>query len=203
MGGCKVRGEYPIPASLTSQNHSNLGLCLDTAHFPLAPDYGWDPVTGKGWTESQFQDMLERIRQVPGDKIFYVELADVLTPVTPLGKGSDFDAWREKAQSPRGDRFVWAVCGRPVPLIGKDAGRSIRSKDDMGGARVVESVSAILSTGYKGEYEAADKLILIGPFMYEMFEAISMEDSAIDVPYVYAEACAKSARLLDSALLEK
>jgi sugar phosphate isomerase/epimerase len=132
------------------QNHPNLGLCLDTAHFPLAPAYGWDPVTGKGWTDTQYWAMLQRIRQVPGDKIFYVELSDVLTPIVPLGQGSPFDEWRTKANSPRGDGFVWAICGRPVPLVGRDAGRAVRSEDDMGGARVVESVQAILSTGFRG-----------------------------------------------------
>ena len=92
-----------------------------------------------------------RRKQGPGEKVFYVELSDVLKPVGPLGKGSPVDEWREKAQSTRGDSFVWAVCGRPVPLVGRDAGRQVASEDDMGGARVVQSVKAILSTGYKGQ----------------------------------------------------
>lgn len=96
--------------------------------------------------------MLDRIRKVPGDKIFYVELSDVLKPVTPLWQGSPFDAWGKAANSPRGDSFVWAICGRPVPLIGKDAGRSVKTEDDMGGARVISSLKAILETGFKGEF---------------------------------------------------
>ena len=95
--------------------------------------------------------MIERMKRVPGDKIFYVELSDVLKPVIPLGKGSPYDEWREKTQSPRGDSFVWAICGRPVPLVGRDAGRQVKGEDDMGGARVVETLKAILSTGFKGE----------------------------------------------------
>jgi len=94
--------------------------------------------------------MLDRLRSVPAEKIFYVELADVLEPVVPLGQGSPFDAWREKAQSPRGDSFVWAICARPVPLIGRDAGRGVKSEKDMGGAHVIDTVQAVLSTGWRG-----------------------------------------------------
>ena len=132
------------------QDHPNLGLCLDVAHFPLAPSYGWDPITGEGWTEADYEKMIARLRAVPAEKIFYVELSDVLKPDPPLGQGSDFDAWREENRPLRGDSFVWVICARPVPFVGKNAGRSIKSDDDMGGARVVESIKAILSTGFKG-----------------------------------------------------
>ena len=135
------------------QDHPNLGLCLDVAHFPLAPSYGWDPLTGKGWTEADYEKMLTRLRTVPAEKIFYVELSDVLKPDPPLGQGSDFDAWREKNQPPRGDNFVWVICGRPVPFVGRNAGKSIKSDKDMGGGRVVESIKAILSTGFQGMYD--------------------------------------------------
>jgi sugar phosphate isomerase/epimerase len=148
-----TRGQYCLIARdfcLIFQDHPNLGLCIDTAHPPLARKYGWDATTGEGWTDSSYADMLSRLRSVPADKIFYVELADVLKPVVPLGKGSPFDEWREKAKSPRGDSFVWAICGRPVPLIGKDAGRGVVNEDDMGGAHVVETLKAVLSTGWRG-----------------------------------------------------
>jgi hypothetical protein len=134
------------------QNHPNLGLCLDVAHFPLAPSYGWDPLTGAGWTESDYEKMIARLRTIPAEKIFYVELSDVLKPVIPLGQGSDFDAWREKNRPARGDTFVWVICGRPVPFVGRNAGKSVKSDNDMGGGRVLESVKAILSTGFKGVY---------------------------------------------------
>jgi len=148
-GGCSDG----IPAhGLTMQNHPNLGLCLDTAQFPLAKEYGWDPQTGKGWSEEQYQAMLDRIRQVPGDKIFYVELSDVIAPTTaaPLYAGSRYDNWARTTSSTRNDRFIWAICGRPVPLIGLNAGQGVKVEADMGGARVVETLQAILSTGYKG-----------------------------------------------------
>jgi hypothetical protein len=147
-----------------AQDHPNLGLCLDTAQFPLAREYGWDPVTGSasGWTTEQSTACLERLKTVPAEKIFYVEISDVLAPTVPLGKGSAFDAWRSRTQSPRGDVFVWAICGRPVPLVGKDAGRSVRSQEDYGGARVVDALSAILSTGYRGESGAIEVSEAIG-----------------------------------------
>lgn len=124
---------------------------MDTAQFPLAKSYGWDPQTGEGWTERQYQAMLERIRDIPGEKIFYVEISDVIAPTNPLHSGSRYDEWAETSTTTRNDRFIWAICGRPVPLVGRNAGNGIETKDDMGGARVVETLQAILSTGYKGK----------------------------------------------------
>jgi hypothetical protein len=134
------------------QDHPNLGLCLDVAHFPLAPSYGWNPNTGQGWTDSEYEKMIGRLRTVPAEKIFYVEVSDVLKPIVPLGQGSEFDTWREKNDTSRGDIFVWTICARPVPFVGKNAGRSAMSEDDMGGGRVLESIKAILDTGFKGAY---------------------------------------------------
>lgn len=92
--------------------------------------------------------MLSRLRAVPSEKIFYVELADVVPPTTALGKGSRFDEWRAKANSPRGDTFVWATCGRCLPEVGTDAGRG----GEKGGARVAEALRAILETGFDGRF---------------------------------------------------
>lgn len=92
--------------------------------------------------------MLGRLRAVPADKIFYVELSDVVPVNTALGKGSRFDEWRIKANSPRGDTFVWAACGRCLPEVGSDAGRG----GEKGGARVAEALKAILDTGFNGAY---------------------------------------------------
>jgi hypothetical protein len=94
--------------------------------------------------------MLQRLRKLPAEKIVYVELSDVLAPVPPLYKGSLFDQWAEETKHPRGDCFMWAMCGRPLPLVGRDAGRKLNSANDMGGARVVEVLKAIFETGYKG-----------------------------------------------------
>ncbi len=131
-------------------DHPNLGLCYDTAHPPLAPRYGWNPTTGEGWTDTQFGEMLDRLRQVPGDKIAYVELSDVLAPAVPLHAGSAFDDWHSAKGHPRGDGFVWAVCGRPVPFVGRDAGRSVKTEADKGGARVLEQLKVLLEIGFKG-----------------------------------------------------
>ncbi|AFR98803.1 3-dehydroshikimate dehydratase [Cryptococcus neoformans C23] len=169
-------------------DHPNLGLCIDTAHPPLAPAYGWDPTTGEGWTDEQYASFLERLRAVPKEKIFYVELSEVLKPVVPLGKGSPFDEWREKAQSPRGDGFVWAVCGRPVPLVGRDAGRGVKGPDDMGAARALETFKAVLSTGWRGIC------------MFEFFEALHMEPADPEIPFKYADACALSSKRILEAL---
>ncbi|WWC65527.1 uncharacterized protein I303_108145 [Kwoniella dejecticola CBS 10117] len=165
-------------------DHPNLGLCLDTAHWPLSPIYGYDPTTGEGFTDQQFDEMLDRISKIPGEKIFYVELSDVLQPVIPLGQGSPFDEWRIKANSPRGDRFVWAVCGRPVPFVGRDAGRQVESQDDMGAAKVMRCFNTLLASGFKG------------PVMWECFEALTMEREDEDISALYADAMAVSKRKL-------
>lgn len=38
-----------------------------------------------------------------------------------------------------------------------------------------------------------------GPLLYEPFEAIHMADSSLDIPQVYAEACATSVRKIKEA----
>lgn len=132
--------------------------------------------------------MLDRLRQVPGDKIAYVELSDVLAPSVPLHGGSGFDAWHGAKNNARGDRFVWAVCGRPVPMIGRDAGREVNEEADKGAARVKEQLEVLLEIGFKG------------PIMYEVFEAPSMERENEDVSATYAEACARGHKLLIESL---
>lgn len=108
------------------------------------------------WSEEDFQALLARLRAVPADKIFYVELADVVPVTTALGRGSRFDEWRAKANSPRGDTFVWATCGRCLPEVGSDAGRG----GEKGAARVAEALKAILDTGFNG------RLLTFRDFIY-------------------------------------
>lgn len=140
-------------------------------------------------------------------------MSDVLEPNPPLGQGSDFDAWRDRNQPARGDNFAWVICARPVPFIGKDVGRSVKSELDMGGAKVVESLKAILHTGFKGTFFYCFFLLSFshllcfsqlmthtGPIMFEFFEAVTMEQGELDVPGLYAQACARSAKAIASAL---
>lgn len=96
---------------------------------------------------------MDRLGAVPIEKIFYVELADVIIPDTakPLGKGSEFDEWMKENPAPRGPAFVWAFCGRPVPLIGRNAGRSVENQRHLGGARVLDVLAALFDRGYRGE----------------------------------------------------
>jgi hypothetical protein len=137
---------------------------------------------------------VKRIQAVPAEKIFYVELADVVDPAKtkPLGQGSIFDAWRTEHKPARGDRFTWAVCGRPVPLVGRNAGR----EEEIGGARVVEAMQAILSTGFRGASCTFGKnvkgLLIAGLFMFEQFEAQFQAEDDADIPDRYAAACAES-----------
>lgn len=166
----------------------------------MAPRYGWDPTTGLGWTDDEFSAMLDRLRKVPGDKIAYVELSDVLPPTTPLHSGSRFDGWHGAKGNSRGDRFVWAVCGRPVPMVGRDAGRAVKEEADKGAARVQEQLEVLLEIGFKGESEPMEGRLTTGPIMYEVFEAPSMEREGEDVSAVYAEACATGHKRLIEAL---
>lgn len=129
-----------------------MGLCIDTAHLGLGAPYGFNPLTGKGYDEEQFQALLKRLAAVPSGKIFYVELADVIAPdpEKPLGKGSEFDEWQANNDAPRGPAFVWAFNGRPVPLVGRNAGRSVQEERDKGGARVLEILEVLFNQGFRG-----------------------------------------------------
>lgn len=134
------------------QDHPNLGLCIDTAHLALGAPYGFNPLTGKGYDDNEFSELLDRLVRVPAEKIFYVELADVITPdqAKPLGGGSEFDDWQNNNPAPRGPAFVWAFCGRPVPLVGRNAGRSIENERHLGGARVLEILEVLFKNGFRG-----------------------------------------------------
>jgi len=111
-------------------------------------------LTGKGYDDTEFEALMARLAKVPSDKIFYVELADVITPdkAKPLGGGSEFDEWQNKNPAPRGPAFVWAFCGRPVPLVGRNAGRSVKEERDTGGARVLEILEVLFGKGFRGTF---------------------------------------------------
>jgi hypothetical protein len=132
------------------QNHPNLGLCIDTAQCALAPAYGFDPTSGNGYTEAAFQALIERLRSLPAEVIFFVEISDVLEPSPPLLGGSSFDEWH-RAQGP-GYRtgFTWCRCARVIPHIGRGTGKDVQRDIDMGAARVAELLKAILETGFTG-----------------------------------------------------
>lgn len=131
--------------------------------------------------------MLERLRKVPASKIFYVEISDMIAPCPALGSGSLFDEWhiQNATSHGRGDRFTWTVCGRPLPLIGRRAGEVALEGDVVRrGARVSESLRAILETGFEG-------LIVM-----EFFEAELMSTDDETIPVRYALAADESQRLL-------
>lgn len=155
-------------------------MCLDVAHFPLSPDYGFDPATGVGFTDAQFSDLVARLRKVPADKIFYVEVSDVSAPSPPLHNGNWIDPWVKANQpQPRGDRGIWCSCARPLPYVGRNAG-ALQDDTVAPAARVDESLKAIFDTGFKG-------LIV-----FEFFEAPFMDVADETVPARYASACAKA-----------
>ena len=116
----------------------------------LAPSYGFDPLTGKGFQSNQFEQLLDRIRDIPPDKICFFEISDVLKPDPPLKKGSDFDAWHDENGSDAKPRSSWVLCARCTPYVGKSAGKGVRSTEDLGSARVAEIAKAVFSTGFRG-----------------------------------------------------
>lgn len=138
----------------------------------LTPDYGCDPLTGEGYSDMQFNEMITRLRKVPTEKIFYVELSEVLKPVIPLGQGSPFDTWREENKPAYGDRFTWCVCARPVT--------GVLQESQTGLARVAQVLSVLLDMGYSG------------PLMFESFEALEMQKSEKEVPLRYAKKYAEA-----------
>lgn len=161
---------------ITSQDHANLGLCLDTALIALTPGYGIDPLTGEGYDDAKFDDMIDRLRKIPIDKIFYVELSELLKPTTPLGQGSKFDAWRDANQPAYGDVFTWCVCARPVA--------GVLEEGKTGAARVGQVLQVLNEMGYRG------------PLMFESFEALEMQKDDEGVPLLYANRYAEGWRNL-------
>ncbi|WVQ77318.1 hypothetical protein IAR50_007002 [Cryptococcus sp. DSM 104548] len=181
-------------------NHPNIGLCLDAAQFALSPTYGYDILGGKGWSDSKYTAMLSRLSALPKESIAYVEISDVLEPSPPLYGGSPFD--KQAIEEDKGDGRErnaiekWCGYARPLPLVGPnaglgdgpDGGEEARKVGERDSARVVGTLEAIFSTGWRGHC------------MFEVFESkyIAAEDPS--VPRRYAQACKKSLELLKFAL---
>lgn len=71
----------------------------------------------------------------------------------PLYQGSPFDEFGKNDKSGKNERFIWVRCARPVPLVGPNGGMDERPEGmEEDGARVVETLKAIMSTGWRGEY---------------------------------------------------
>ncbi|OCF60344.1 hypothetical protein L486_03026 [Kwoniella mangroviensis CBS 10435] len=157
----------------------NLGICLDTAQMALSPTYGYDPLSSTPPSPSNFEELIKRIKDIPKEFIFYLEISDVLPPNPALLDGSPFDEWH-KSQGPNNPtRSTWVLCARALPYIGRSAGKGVRDdkKDlDLGVARVGEVTKAVFSTGFRG------------PVIWEPFEALVMESEDKDVPELYAHA---------------
>jgi hypothetical protein len=121
-------------------------------------------MTGQGYAEEDFQAELDRIRAVPADKIHFYEVSDVLRPKPPLLQGSpydDFHSAQVKAGTAR-PLFTWSMCGRCIPLVGKDAGDDVHSIEDLGAARCIEVTKAVFSTGFRGEKIPSSLPCLVG-----------------------------------------
>jgi hypothetical protein len=165
MLGCRQEGRSSVSRFVyryrTCECHSRKGqidggagldiLITHNRKIALSPDYGgYNPLTGGGYTDSEFEDELSRIRAVPGDKIHFFEISDVIKPEPPLLKGSSFDDYHKSDPEAR-VLFTWSICGRCLPLVGKNAGKDVKSELDLGGARAVEIMKAVLNTGFRGE----------------------------------------------------
>ncbi|WVQ77669.1 hypothetical protein IAR50_007358 [Cryptococcus sp. DSM 104548] len=191
------RGDWEYTYKIVQlADHPNLGLCLDTAQLALSPTYGWDPLTRKGWSRPEYDSMISRLSALRKEKIFYLELSDVLQPSPPLYGGSKFDEQAVKDDVGYGQgknaRGKWVFYARPVPLVGPNGGLGegqdgedvAKKVGESDAARVVETLKAILSTGWRGYC------------MFEVFESIYMGADDPGVPRRYAQACKKSKELL-------
>jgi hypothetical protein len=191
-------------AAKSLQNHPNLGLCIDTAQCALAPAYGYDPTSGNGYTEIAFQALLSRLRSLPAEKIFFIEISDVLKPNPPLLGGSAFDDWH-RAQGP-GYRtgFTWCRCARVIPHVGRGTGELVKTEDDKGAARVAELLRAILETGFTGTLFPTlltHRAKIPGPMFYECFEVSEQEKPDRDIPEKLAQAAKLSWARLKEAIV--
>ncbi|WVW79123.1 hypothetical protein I302_101088 [Kwoniella bestiolae CBS 10118] len=157
-------------------NRPNLGLCLDTAQMALSPTYGYDPTSSTPPPSSNFSELIDRIKAIPKELIFYLEISDVLPPTPALTHGSPFDEWHKSQGADTPTRSSWVLCGRAVPYVGRSAGKDVKDeKRDMGVARVGEVARAVFDTGFRG------------PVIWEPFEALVMETENTGVPELYAQ----------------
>jgi hypothetical protein len=156
-------------------------------------------MTGEGYSEKAFQAELARIRALPADKIHFYEISDVIKPSPPLLKGSEFDEYHEDQikQGCARPLFSWSICGRCVPLVGKDAGQDVKDPRDLGAARCIEVTRAVFETGFRGEqfasrhrapYLTPDLGVFPGPCSWEVFEQQYMARDDPTVPLRYAKA---------------
>ncbi|KAL7420710.1 hypothetical protein Q5752_004661 [Cryptotrichosporon argae] len=163
-----------------------LGLYLDTAQIALSPSYGFDPASSSADLAPALPALLARLRAVAADKIFFfLGVSDVLRPDPAVGHGSRFNAYFDANKSPGTSlRSLYVLCARPGPYVGARAGRN-EAQDD---ARVAELAQAVLDTGFRG------------PSIWEMFEALEMEQDDPGVPGRYANLGKTSRDILFSKL---
>ncbi|WWC61262.1 uncharacterized protein I303_103843 [Kwoniella dejecticola CBS 10117] len=171
-------------------NHPNLGLCIDTAQCALAPAYGFDPTSGRGFTEPAVAALLQRLAALPADKIFFVEISDVLRPSPALLCGSPFDQWHLDQGPGYRTGFTWCRCARVIPHIGRGTGKLVQGQDGLGAGRTSEIVKAILSTGFEG------------PMLYECFEVSEQEKAETSIPDELVRASVLSWQRMSQAMLD-
>lgn len=115
-----------------------MGLCLDT--FQTAGSEWADPTTASGLIENHpggkealerdFQDSLEELgREVPKEKIYFLQISDAYKLEKPLSKEADESGLRSRGR--------WSHDFRPMPFDG-------------GYLPVVDVARAVLSTGFRG-----------------------------------------------------
>ncbi|TYJ58570.1 hypothetical protein B9479_000780 [Cryptococcus floricola] len=84
--------------------------------------------------------------------------------------------------------LIWAALGRPLPLVGKNAGQSVKDGNDMGHANALQTFKAVLDQGWSGIV------------MFAFFEVLRMSPADPNIPYKYANGAALSEKRLLEAL---
>ncbi|KAI4124938.1 MAG: hypothetical protein LQ347_005541, partial [Umbilicaria vellea] len=116
----------------------NVGLCLDT--FQTAGSEWADPTTASGLIEDHpggteglerdFRNSLQELaREVPKEKIYFLQISDAYKLERPLSKGADDSGLRSRGR--------WSHDYRPMPFDG-------------GYLPVVDVARAVLKTGFRG-----------------------------------------------------
>lgn len=176
----------------------------------MAPAYGFDPTSGRGFTPVAVQALLERLASLPRDKIFFVEISDVLAPQPALLCGSPFDQWHLDQGPGYRPGFTWCRCARVIPHIGRGTGKFVEGEQGLGAGRTADIVKAILSTGFNGESPhifffidcpGSDIAPCIGPMFYECFEVAEQEKPDLSIPDELVQASVLSWERMSKAIL--
>jgi hypothetical protein len=160
----------------SSKDHPNIGLDIDVALVAVERPYGINPLIGSdGLSDEGSAKIAQVFSSIPADKIFAIDMSDIIPPRPPLLGGSALDGFAKAAFTGM-EPLAW-LAGAPVlPYIGRAIGEGVNGPSDQGAGRVVDMLKLLV----KNEFD--------GPTYFEPVEMLThmSEDPAIPQKWAMA-----------------